>query len=125
MDIRVRFPVANRGIDALDSLKITTPAGLVPISNFVSRTPAQSVTTIQRNNRKMVQFIRANVAPGVLADTKVKEIAAWLETQEFDPRVDVEFRGANEEQQNSIAFIIQAFSFALCMMFVFLVTQFK
>ena len=125
VDIRVRFPEHKRGLQALDDLRITTPVGLIPISNFVSREPALSVTTIQRNNQKMVHFIRANVAPGVLADTKVKQISAWLDTQVFDPRVDINFRGANEEQENSIAFILQAFSFALCMMFVFLVTQFN
>ncbi len=125
IDIRVRFPEDERGLQALDSMKITTSAGSVPISNFVERNPTTSVESIQRRDRKMVQFIRANVAPGVLADTKVKELQAWLATQEFDPRVSLEFLGANEEQENSIAFITQAFSFALCMMFVLLVTQFN
>lgn len=125
VDIRVRFPEGKRGFQALDDLNIPTQSGLVPISNFVQRLPAQNVNTIQRSNQKMVHYIRANVDPDVLADTKVKEISAWLETQEFDPRVAIDFRGANEEQQESVAFVIQAFSFALCLMFVFLVTQFN
>ena len=73
----------------------------------------------------MVEFIRAEVAPGVLADTKVKEISAWLNTQTLDPRVDIEFRGANEEQSDSIAFVQVAFLMSLLLMFVLLVTQFN
>ena len=125
IDIRVRFPEDERGLHMLDSMRITTTSGSVPISNFVERRPSAAVDVIQRNERKMVQYIRANVAPGVLADTKVKELQAWLDTQSFNPLVEVKFRGANEEQENSMEFIIQAFSFALCMMFVLLVTQFN
>ena len=125
IDIRVRFPEDQRGLQILDSMKITTQTGSVPISNFVKRKPNDSVTVIQRRDRKMVQFVRANVAPGVLADTKVKELQAWLQTQDFHPAVAIDFRGANEEQEESVAFIIKAFGFALCMMFVLLVTQFN
>ena len=125
IDIRVRFPEEYRGLQVLDSLKITTQTGSVPISNFVKRRPNDSVSVIQRRDRKMVQFVRANVAPGVLADTKVKELQNWLQTQNFHPLVSIDFRGANEEQAESIAFITQAFGFALCMMFILLVTQFN
>ena len=46
--------------------------------------------------------------PGVLADNKVDEIQAWLDAQAFDSRVGIDFRGANEEQNQSMDFIIKA-----------------
>ena len=49
----------------------------------------------------------------------------WLDTQDFDPRVDIQFRGANEEQEESIAFVSLAFLLSLLLMFVLLVTQFN
>ncbi len=125
VDIRVRYPVESRGLDSLDDMRIPTSQGLVPMSNFVKREPINSIENITRRDRKHVFEILADVEPGVLADAKVREIGTWLATQQFDPRVTIRFRGANEEQQESIEFVIQAFVFALCLMFVLLVTQFN
>jgi len=61
----------------------------------------------------------------VLADDKVKELRAWLKTQQFDPRLNIDFRGADEEQQESQQFTMIAFSLSLLLMFVLLVTQFN
>ena len=125
LDIRIRYPNDARGVAALDELKIATPNGQVPISNFVRRTPLPNVDTIQRIDGDVVEFIRAEVAPGVLADDKVREIGAWIERQDFDPRVTIAFRGANEEQARSIAFVSVAFVLSLILMFMLLVTQFN
>ncbi len=125
VDIRVRYPSTARGISALDELKISTARGLVPISNFVHREPSPNVDTLQRIDGIPVEFIRANVAEGVLADDVVKKIRGWLETQTFPSAVDIEFRGANEEQAESFAFVQVAFLMSLLLMFVLLVTQFN
>ncbi|MEM6707937.1 MAG: efflux RND transporter permease subunit [Pseudomonadota bacterium] len=125
VDIRVRYPSQDRGVSALDALRVSTREGMVPISNFVSRTPAPNVDTIQRKDGRNVEYIRANVAEGVLADAKVKEIQAWLDEQDFDPNVKFTFRGANEEQADAVAFVQVAFGLSLLLMFVLLVTQFN
>ncbi len=125
VDIRVRYPEKDRGIHALDQLKILTPQGLIPISNFVTRDATHNIDTIQRVDGEPVEYIKAGVAPGVLADDKVKEMQAWLATQNFDPRLKIDFRGANEEQQESQAFTQVAFGLSLLLMFVLLVTQFN
>lgn len=125
VDIRVRFPEDERGIEALDRLRVNTRQGLVPVSNFVTRESRQSIDSIQRIDGVPVKFIRADVAPGFFADSKVKEMQEWLETQRFDPRVSIEFRGTNEEQEESNAFVGTAFSLSLLLMFVLLVTQFN
>ena len=125
VDIRVRYPDAYRGASALDELKITTPSGLVPISNFVQRNPAPNVDAIQRQDGIPVEYLRANVVDGVLADDVVNEMETWLEQQNLDPRLDIKFRGANEEQADAIAFVGIAFGMSLLLMFILLVTQFN
>jgi multidrug efflux pump len=125
VDIRVRYPRGSRGINALDELKVSTPQGLVPISNFVHREPGPNVDTIERFNGVPVEYIRTDVAPGVLADTKVKEVQAWLDEQRFDPGLKIEFRGTNEEQNEAMGFVGVAFLLSLLLMFVLLVTQFN
>jgi len=125
VDIRVRYPVEDRAITSLGDLKINTREGLVPISNFVTLEPAPNVDTIQRIDGIAVEYIRANVPDGVLADTVVKDLEVWLARQTFDPRLNIEFRGANEEQAESMAFVQMAFLMSLLLMFVLLVTQFN
>ena len=125
VDIRVRYPLEARGLGTLDELKVSTAEGLVPISNFVRREAVPNVDTIERSNGIPVKYIRADVAPGVLADTKVREIERWLATETFDPRLKIRFRGTNEDQQDSIDFVTVAFLMSLLLMFVLLVTQFN
>jgi len=125
VDIRVRYPAQSRGISALNELKIATRTGLVPVSNFVTRDASPNVDTFQRNNGIPVEQIRANVAPGVLASNKVKELEAWIATQDWHPELNINFRGANEDQAESMQFVGVAFSLSLLLMFVLLVTQFN
>jgi multidrug efflux pump len=60
-----------------------------------------------------------------MADAIVREIEAWLQQQAFDPALNIRFRGANEEQSDSIAFVSASFTLALALMFILLVTQFN
>ncbi|MEH6593383.1 MAG: efflux RND transporter permease subunit [Halioglobus sp.] len=125
VDIRVRYPEHERGIKALDTLRLSTSQGLVPMSNFVRMTPSKGVDTYERIDSVPVERIRADVVAGVLADNMVKVIEEWLSLQAFDPNLEIRFRGANEEQAESMAFFGVAFSLSLILMFVLLVTQFN
>ncbi|HJN49841.1 MAG: efflux RND transporter permease subunit [Pseudomonadales bacterium] len=125
VDIRIRYPKDERGIHQLDQLRINTLQGLIPISSFVKREPKPQVTSINRVDARRVMLVRANTAEGVLADDKVKEISQWLESADLDPSLTVQFRGSNEEQAESMAFITQAFVLALLLMGILLVTQFN
>ena len=125
VDIRVRYPVEYRGIDQLDTIRISTPNGPVPISSFVTREAKQKVSSIQRVDSSRVVYIRANPAPGTVADNKLQELAAWLEANPPVAEVDYLFRGANEEQEESAEFLIQAFALAMALMAILLVTQFN
>ena len=131
IDIRLRFPLGSRSVDQLDQLRVLTPGGLVPISNFVTRTPKPKVGTLSRVDGKRVLGVMANVAETtadgrkLLVDDKVREIAAWIETAGIDPRIDITFKGEDEEQQKAADFLIKAFGVALFVMAIILVTQFN
>jgi multidrug efflux pump len=125
VDIRVRYPAESRGINALADLKIATRSGLIPVSNFVTKEATPNVDTIQRINGVPVEQVRANVAPGVLASDKVAELQAWIDQQSWHPDIKITFRGANEEQAESMQFVGVAFLLSLLLMFVLLVTQFN
>jgi multidrug efflux pump len=125
VDIRVRYPIEYRGIDQLDTIRISTANGPVPISSFVTREARQKLSSIQRVDSNRVVYVRANPAPGVVASNKLQEIQAWLGDNPTSAGIRFQFRGANEEQEESAAFLVQAFSLSMALMAILLVTQFN
>jgi len=126
VDIRVRYPAEYRGLEQMDTIRINTASGnLVPISSFVTRVAKPAVSAIQRVDGERVVYIRANAAPGLVADNKVQELEAYMEENPPARGVTFQFRGANEEQDDSAAFLGQAFTLAMALMAILLVTQFN
>ncbi|WP_226704833.1 efflux RND transporter permease subunit [Microbulbifer elongatus] len=125
VDIRIRYPDSARGITALEALKVNTTGGAVPVSSFVTTVAAPKVDKIERIDGITRMQIKADVEDGVLADDKVREIRRWLEEHPLDDEVELLYRGADEDQNESLVFLQTAFSLALFLMFILLVTQFN
>jgi multidrug efflux pump len=125
IDIRVRYPYSSRNLSQIDELRIPTPNGLIPISNFVKRVPAQKVSTIQRTNLRRTFVVEADVIEGYQDSKIVAELAAMLPDAGIDPQVSVEFRGSSEDQQEAMEFLGNAMLIALAVMAIILVTQFN
>jgi len=126
VDIIVRLPEGNRELDQLERLRVQTRYGLVPISNFVTRTAAPKLGNISRVDGQRVMTVKADVEEGLLPANKVGEIQQWLdENVELDPRLTLTFKGEDEEQRESMAFLSKAFGIALFVMAIILVTQFN
>lgn len=132
VDIRVRFPIAERGILQLDELRVPTRDGLVPISNFVTRTAEPKVGVIKRAEGSRVVNVRANVDENYLINGQpalpndmVNVIRPWIEGQNFDERLTITFKGEDEDQREAGAFLVKAFGMAVFLMAIILVTQFN
>lgn len=125
IDVVVRYPSAYRTVDQLDAIRIVTASGAVPIGNFVTLEPQQRVSTIDRVDGRRVMRVKAEVPPGVLADDKVGALRTWLAANPLDPRISVDFKGEDEEQKESQAFLMQAFLAGMVIMAIILVTQFN
>ncbi|HNP34523.1 MAG TPA: efflux RND transporter permease subunit [Woeseiaceae bacterium] len=125
IDIRVRYPLESRSLEQIDELRIQTSSGLVPISTFVTREPAQKVSTIHRTDRHRTVVLQADVLPDYLPTDVVAELGALLPTLGLEPSVSYSFRGSTEDQQEDQAFLSRAMMIALAMMAIILVTQFN
>ncbi|MCG7492539.1 efflux RND transporter permease subunit [Thalassobius sp. Cn5-15] len=66
IEIRVRLPEDDRVLSTLDSLKVRTPDGLVPLANFISRKPVAKLATINRVEQKRYFDVKAAVADGLV-----------------------------------------------------------
>jgi len=125
IDIRVRYPYDSRSLDQIDTLRIPTNDGLIPISNFVKRVPANKVSSIRRTNLRRTMQVSADVEEGYLDADIVAEMTEMLPFLDIDPAVSVTFRGGNEDQQEASAFLGKAMLIAIAVMAIILVTQFN
>ena len=131
VDIRVRFPRDYRQLEQFDQLRIPTPDGAIPLSNFVKREPQQKVTSIERSNGARILKIRANTMIDPISGKKILpfdkniEIGNWINEQNFSKDVEIKFAGTNEDGEESAAFLGKAMIGALFLMFIILLTQFN
>ena len=131
VDIRVRFPRDYRQLEQFDQLRIPTPDGAIPLSNFVKREPQQKVTSIERSNGTRILKIRANTMIDPITGKKILpfdknvEIGNWINEQNFSKDVEIKFGGTNEDGEESAAFLGRAMLGALFLMFIILLTQFN
>jgi multidrug efflux pump len=125
VDINVRFPAGERTLEQLQTLRVPTSAGLVPITNFVSFEPAPRSGTITRIDQQRVVTIEANVAPGVLVNDQVVALQAAIDSMDLPDGVEATFAGEAQDQMDSMIFLAGAFATAIFLMFVILVIQFN
>ncbi len=191
IEIRLRLPDQDRVLSTLDTLKVRTNDGLVPLSNFVTRFPVPKRASISRVGQERFYDVKADVEPGlvkietgegddlkmlailkslpagastnetvitaasgdaftvfelaeaetvnqvqaalddgarrvpVTATERIEILTKWLETSPFGTSINWEWTGDQEEQAESGAFLMSAFSAALGLMFVILLAQFN
>lgn len=133
LDIVVRLPENERTFDALDSMKVATSQGQIPVSNFITRTAVPKVASISRRNGIYSMPVAADLAEGlvdeegepIFAADKVEEVQAWLETQEWPAGISFEFGGAEEQAGDANAFIGQAFAGAMFLIFLILLLAYN
>ena len=128
LDIRVRLPKEERTFDALDSMRIATAGGMIPVSNFIDRQAVPKVANIERRNQVYAMNVAAglvNLPEGVYAADKVAELQKWIGEQNFPESVNVAFGGAEEQMGDANAFIVQAMGMAMALIFFILLLEYN
>ncbi len=141
IEIRVRLPEEDRLLSTLDTLKVRTDDGLVPLSNFVTWKAVPGREQIDRINQKRYFDIKAAVTPGLTKtvvdeqgrttevsinpNERIAELTKWLESGVVPSGVSWEWTGDAEDQAESGAFLSKAFAGALGLMFIILLAQFN
>ncbi|MFC1659242.1 efflux RND transporter permease subunit [Pseudomonadota bacterium] len=122
VDIIIRFPEEKRNLDELQRLKVKG----IPVSNFIKRSPQPSISKIKRVNYERTITIESDVKRGVLASTKIQELAQWLKMEaNIDKNVTISFAGEEKDKKETGMFLIKAFVCAILGMLVILLIQFN
>ncbi len=114
VDVMARYPEEYRGLSGLDRIKVNTQNGAVPLSYFVKRQAMLDDGNVNRTNQKRTYVLSANVKPGVVPANEIKNLGAWLKTNLTDG-VTFAFTGDDENQKESMSFLIVAFTVAMLM----------
>lgn len=122
MDIVLRFPAQDRTLSQLAQLRVMTPAGLVPASNFVTLTPAPAPALINWSNGRAMQTISAALAPGLTVSAQLSLLQERLSAEDPGP-VAWRFAGEIEDQQETMRFLVLALVLAVFLMFMVMLTQ--
>jgi multidrug efflux pump len=122
IDVNIRFPEAARNIESLRKLRLLTPKGFVPISNFVEFVPAVKNSSIRRVDGNRMVSIKANVREGLLVTEQLKTLLSKVGTLEG---VKLDVKGQEEDQQEAQNFLMNAFIVALFLMMFILILQFN
>ena len=97
----------------------------MPISNFISKKPKNNVSFLRRYDARNVMYVKMNTLDGVTVGEKVSEIQTWVNEQDYPSQIDITYGGENEEQNNSMKFVVQAMIISILIMAALLVTQFN
>ena len=125
VEIRARFPEADRTITGIKNLNVTTIKGLVPVSSFIKVIPKENRQTVNRKNGKYFQEIGSGTIDDSKVAEKVKELADWLKTVNLGKNISYGFSGMAEETADVNEFMISAGITALFIMLIMLLTQFN
>lgn len=130
VDIRVRYPQADRSILALDRVRVQTPRGSVPLSNFVVREAKPQVDRIVRRGGERIIEVKANGntrIPGreISQDQAIAHMKSWLESGGLGEGVTWTMRGADEDTAEAANFFTSAMAAAMFMIALILLLEFN
>lgn len=130
IDIRVRYPEADRNIFALDRVRIQTQQGSVPVSNFVAREARPQLDRVVRRDGRRIIEVKANgntriAGHEVSQNQAIDEMKAWLDSGALGDDVQWIMRGADEETAAAASFFQAAMAAAMFMIAIILLLEFN
>ncbi len=125
VDIRLRLPEDRRTLSMLDELRVETPAGAVPITNFVTREPTASSGTLTRVDAARTIDVTANLVEGSQDSVFQAQVAEHMAGMDLPPNISWEMVGSDQESDEAAAFLGNAFGVAIFLIFALLLAQFN
>ena len=126
VDIRIRYPKSARDLAQLDTLRIQTPNGAIPLSSVIKRVAKPRQDKIDRRDLLPNYVVKANTTKGYATNKQVEELKNWIEQEsDIPPDVQIKFLGQAEENAATAQFGKTASLAILFMMGVILLLQFN
>ncbi|MEK9173987.1 MAG: efflux RND transporter permease subunit, partial [Patescibacteria group bacterium] len=111
--------------DMLSSLLIPTPSGPRPLSSLGTLRLEPNPTSITREDGKRTLSVSASVSEGYSASTLSGELEVFVDSLKLPDGYSWKTGGANEENEKSVASILQAMLLSAALIFGTMVIQFN
>src|SRR5690606_40407029 len=99
VDIRVRFPENWRSLEQVERLTVNTPRGQVPLSNFITLSPAPKTSIIKRVDGNRAITIKSDLAPGQQVAERLRALLS--SNPDLPETVQVKSAGESADQQEA------------------------
>ena len=97
----------------------------VPISSIAHVKNDNSISVINRKNQKRVVTLGSDLTEGHAANEIIPQIETIIANMDIPEGYEIKMTGEQEQQQETISFLVTAFGLALALMVLILVTQFN
>jgi multidrug efflux pump len=97
----------------------------VPIATVARINPSTTFNAIKRKNEKRTITITSNVLEGYNANNIVKELENYMKSYPMPEGFGFRFTGEQQEQAEAMAFLSNAFLYAMALVFFIIVLQFN
>ena len=125
LNIKLFLPEDAQSLDSIQNLNISTKKGPVPISTFIKKRASNKIFSIGRKDAARILIVDANTVKGFKTSENVEKIRLWLNEANIPVEANVKLIGEAEDSASSLSFIKSAFSLALLLMFIVLISLFN
>ena len=125
-DIMVRLAEPYRAnLDALGDLTVFAEGRQVPLNSVARWRVDEGLSVVRRRNLDRVATISSDVRSGEQSNAVLAEVQQTLEGFQAPPGYTVRYTGQQEDQQESMQFLMSAFLIALAAIALILMSQFN
>ena len=125
-DIVVRYRAPFRGkVEDLENTTVFYEGRTIPLSAFAETRFTAGLAAVHRIDAQRVVTVSGENAAGFNANVLLAEVQQRLADLELPPGYALDFTGESEDQEEASAFLQDAFSIAIMLIFVVLVSQFS
>ncbi len=125
IDIRVFVPEQYRLIDYIYNIQIFTQKGFIPLGNLIKIKPERTDGYIRHINLHRAYKVEADVKNGADLGVQVKKLMKFVKDNHLEQKATFKLRGEQEDRDENVGFLSEAFLVALFAIMFILLVQFN
>lgn len=125
-EIMVRYQEPYRGkVEDVENATVFFEGKTIPVSAFAEMEFGTGLAAVHRIDARRVVTVAGDVSGGFNSNAILAEVQKRVSEMQLPPGYTIEYTGENKDQEETTAFLSEAFLIAVLLIFVVLVSQFS